>query len=87
MSTKEVQARLLLSSIKGADSGSVEYTVETNQGPVRGVIEETFFQEFQVQNQPMTQARKQRIAQDNADYIEEMSRRQIRIGNREVLVK
>lgn len=86
--TKEVQARMLLDSIKAADSGSVEYTVQTDSGEnVRGTIEQAFFQEFKVANQPMTEERKQRITQENADYIEEMTRRQIRIGLKDVVIR
>lgn len=86
--TRDVNARLLLNSIREADGGSVEYTVETTTGEkVSGVIEQTFFEEFKVANQPMTGQRKERITVENADYIEEMARRQIRIGLPAVTIK
>ncbi len=85
---KEVQSKLLLNSIREADGGSVEYMVQTQSGEkVRGTIENAFFQEFKVTNQDMTGQRKERIAVENADYIEEMANRQIRIGLPEVTIK
>jgi|GEM_PF-2109236 len=86
--SKEVQSKLLLNSIREADGGSVEYMVQTQSGEkVRGTIENAFFQEFKVINQDMTGQRKERIAVENADYIEEMANRQIRIGLPEVTIK
>lgn len=86
--SKDVQTKLLLNSIREADGGAVEYVVQTQTGEkVRGVIEDAFFQEFKVTNQSMTGQRKERIAVENADYIEEMANRQIRIGLGEVIIK
>lgn len=85
---KDIRTKLLLDSIKDADGGMVEYTVQTEQGEqVRGKIEQTFFDDFKVRGQKMTNERKQRIARDNADYIEEIAGRQIRIGMGEVVIK
>lgn len=85
---KQLRTRLLLDSIKDADAGSVQYTVETTGGErIQGTIEETFFNDFKIRGQKMTTERKQRIARDNADYIEEIARRQIRVGSAQVIIK
>ena len=81
-------ARILPDSIHQADGGFVEYTVETAVGPVRGVIENTFFEDFMGQPQPqLTAQRKAQIALENLAYFEAEAARQLREGKREIIIK
>lgn len=82
------QTKLLLDSIRQADGGRVECTVSTPSGVVRGVIEESFFEDFMGQPKPqLTPVQRQRIVRENAEWFQTEADRQLRMGNRQVVIR
>lgn len=84
-----MSAKLLLDSLKLADGGKVECRVAAPDGTVlRGVIEESFFEEFvAAPGAPMTAVKKGRIVHDNLAYLEAEADKQWRMGSRELIIR
>ena len=88
--------RLMLETLRQADDGHVECHVATPDGKVlKGVIEQSFFEEFMTAQPPVApamrdaqvakrvdEARHQRIVRDNLTYLEKEFDKQWRMGGR-----
>lgn len=80
--------KLVLDSIRQADSGSVTCTLETASGLVSGTIEKTFFEEFFAgQQQALTPSRTQRVLTENQAWLEAEAERQLASGANQVVIR
>lgn len=81
--------KLLLETLRQADGGTVECAVTAPDGTIlRGAIEESFFEEFQIgPNTLLSPVKKARILHDNIAYLEAEAERQWRLGNRELIIR
>lgn len=79
--------KLNLSSLK-ADGAKVELQFTTQDGAVvAGHIEQTFFEEFAgTPNVTLTPARKQRILEQNTDWLVAEAERQLMTGMNKVVI-
>lgn len=81
-------ARILQETLRQADGGRVEFTVATAEGPVHGIIEQNFFEDFMGTPSPqLSHQRRMRIITENVGFLESEAARQLRLGNREVVIR
>lgn len=82
-------AKLLMETLRLADGGKVECDIVTPDGTrTRGVIEQSFFEEFMgAPGVKLTPVQQGRIVRDNVDYLEGEVDRQWRMGSREVVIR
>ncbi|PIZ31705.1 MAG: hypothetical protein COY40_01365 [Alphaproteobacteria bacterium CG_4_10_14_0_8_um_filter_53_9] len=83
-------SKLVLESIKKADSGTVTCTLQTPGGPVQGVIEETFFQEFfgnPTVAQTLSDTRTKRVLEENQNWLEAEADKQLASGARAIVIR
>lgn len=82
--------KLLLETIRQADSGTVTCVLQTDRGEVRGTIEQSFFEEFfgaPAPTQQVSTARAQRVLQDNQNWLEAEAERQLTLGAQEIVIR
>ena len=84
-----MSTKLILDSLRLADGGRVECQMMAPDGTIlRGVIEQSFFQEFVTAPNEVIRPEKQgRIVQDNLAYLEEVGDRLWREGNQELVIR
>lgn len=82
-----MSTKLLLETLRTATDGKVEVSVSTPQGLVRGVIEESFFQEFVPNVTAASTARLTRIVADNAIYLEGEAAKQLAQGHQAITIR
>jgi hypothetical protein len=80
-----MDARILKETLKVANGGRVECTVLAGNRLVRGIIENTFFEDVLGRsNVPAPQ--KLALSNDNLRYLEQMANRQLDAGEQEVVI-
>lgn len=77
--------KLLLETLRTATDGHVEVSVSTPQGMVKGIIEESFFQEFSPAPTALSAARLTRIVADNTTYLEGEVAKQLALSPQQVV--
>ena len=84
-----MSTKLILDSLQQADDGRVECKMMAPDGTVlHGIIEQSFFQEFVTSpTEVIKPEKKGRIVRDNLAYLESVSDRLWREGNRELVIK
>ncbi len=84
-----MSTKLILDSLMQADDGRVECKMMAPDGTVvPGIIEQSFFQEFATSPVEVIKPEKKgRIVRDNLAYLEKVSDRLWREGNRELVIK
>ena len=81
--------RFLIETLRQADGGRVECTVETDLGRVRGIIEPSFFEEFtgSAASTVLSTTQKQRILQDNQEWLQSEVKRQLTFGSQTIVIR
>ena len=84
-----MSTKLLMDTLRLADGGRVECEIMAPDGTiVHGVIEQSFFQEFlTAPNEEIKPEKQGRIVKDNLAYLESVSDRLWREGNRELVIR
>jgi hypothetical protein len=81
-----MDAKILKETLKVADGGRVECTVLAGDRLVRGIIENTFFEDILGQsNAPAPQ--KLALSSANLNYLEQVATHQLDAGEQEVIIR
>ena len=78
--------KVLPNSFKIADGGKVECEIVSNEKVYRGVIEQSFFEDF-FGNQPANTQQKLKATEDNMRYFAQMAEKQINEGEQTVVIR